>query len=60
VTDFVTADPAPELQPPARTPAVTLTSGGEALGGVLHVPAGPSGHRIALTRTVVTFLDRHL
>ncbi|WP_433430171.1 alpha/beta hydrolase family protein [Nonomuraea sp. CA-141351] len=36
------------LTPPASTPAVTFDSGGERLLGVLHLPAGPGPHPIAV------------
>ncbi|WP_246090933.1 alpha/beta hydrolase family protein [Nonomuraea deserti] len=36
------------LVPPAGTPAVTFTSGGHALLGVLHLPAGPGPHPIVV------------
>lgn len=34
--------------PAASTPAVTFTSGGETLGGVLHLPAGPGPHPVVV------------
>jgi pimeloyl-ACP methyl ester carboxylesterase len=47
-TDFLAADPAAGLTPPATTPAVTFASGGETLLGVLHIPAGPGPHPIVV------------
>ncbi|WP_112134803.1 alpha/beta hydrolase family protein [Glycomyces dulcitolivorans] len=47
-TDFLVSDPLPTVTPVASTPAVTFTSGGETLLGVLHVPAGPGPHPIAV------------
>ncbi|MFG1658371.1 alpha/beta hydrolase family protein [Micromonospora chersina] len=46
--DFLATDPLLTLSPPAATPAVTFTSGGETLLGVLHVPAGPGPHPIVV------------
>ena len=37
--DFLATDPV-STATPASTPAVTFASGGEALLGVLHLPAG--------------------
>ncbi|GAA3192166.1 alpha/beta hydrolase family protein [Nonomuraea roseoviolacea] len=46
--DPLVTDPAAGLRPPATTPAITFTSGGETLLGVLHVPAGPGPHPVVL------------
>ncbi|MEV0197914.1 alpha/beta fold hydrolase [Nonomuraea sp. NPDC050691] len=46
--DPLVTDPAAGLLPPATTPAVTFTKGGETLLGVLHVPAGPGPHPVVL------------
>src|SRR5690349_17312958 len=50
--DFVATDPpsvhAGDAGIPASTPAVTFTSGGETLLGVLHVPAGKGPHPIVV------------
>jgi pimeloyl-ACP methyl ester carboxylesterase len=48
MTDFLATDPPSTVMPPASTPAVTFTSGGETLLGVLHVPAGPGPHPIVV------------
>lgn len=47
-TDFLARDPLTTVTPVASTPAVTFTSGGETLLGVLHVPAGPGPHPIVV------------
>jgi pimeloyl-ACP methyl ester carboxylesterase len=44
--DFLVTDPLGAI--PASTPAVTFASGGEALLGVLHVPAGPGPHPVVV------------
>ncbi|NUW38746.1 alpha/beta hydrolase family protein [Nonomuraea rhodomycinica] len=46
--DPLVTDPAADLRPLATTPAITFTSGGETLLGVLHVPAGPGPHPVVL------------
>lgn len=46
--DLFALDPPHDTMPPARTPAVTFTSGGETLLGVLHVPAGPGPHPVVV------------
>ena len=46
--DFLATDPPHTMMPPASTPAVTFTSGGEKLLGVLHVPAGPGPHPVVV------------
>jgi pimeloyl-ACP methyl ester carboxylesterase len=46
--DPLVTDPAPELTPPASTPAVTFDSAGVALLGVLHLPAGPGPHPVVM------------
>jgi pimeloyl-ACP methyl ester carboxylesterase len=46
-TDFLVTDPL-NATTPASTPAVTFASGGEALLGVLHVPAGAGPHPIVV------------
>ncbi|WP_432835680.1 alpha/beta hydrolase family protein [Dactylosporangium sp. CA-092794] len=48
MTDRWLLDPDPALLPPARTPEVRFASGGVPLLGVLHVPAGPGPHPIAV------------
>ncbi|MBE1490127.1 alpha/beta hydrolase family protein [Plantactinospora soyae] len=45
--DFLVTDPL-STAPPASTPAVTVTSGGEALLGVLHIPAGAGPHPVVV------------
>jgi uncharacterized protein len=47
-TGFLATDPPSTLTPAASTPAVTFTSGGETLLGVLHVPAGPGPHPVVI------------
>jgi pimeloyl-ACP methyl ester carboxylesterase len=44
--DFLVTDPLDAV--PASTPAVTFASGGEALLGVLHVPAGAGPHPVVV------------
>ena len=44
----IDTDPSPTAGPPASTPAVTFSSGGETLPGVLHVPAGPGPHPVVV------------
>ncbi|NUW32996.1 alpha/beta fold hydrolase [Nonomuraea sp. SMC257] len=46
--DPLVTDPAAGSRSPATTPAITFTSGGETLIGVLHVPAGPGPHPVVL------------
>ncbi|MCO5993763.1 alpha/beta hydrolase family protein [Actinoallomurus rhizosphaericola] len=46
--DPLVTDPDPDLTPPASTPAVSFESGSETLLGVLHVPAGPGPHPVAV------------
>ncbi|MEV4760038.1 alpha/beta fold hydrolase [Micromonospora sp. NPDC049559] len=46
--DFLATDPPTEAVPPASTPAVTFTSAGATLLGVLHVPAGPGPHPVVV------------
>jgi pimeloyl-ACP methyl ester carboxylesterase len=41
-------DPDPSLRPVARTPEVRFDSGGVPLLGVLHLPAGPGPHPVAV------------
>ncbi|MEV5411429.1 alpha/beta fold hydrolase [Thermopolyspora sp. NPDC052614] len=48
MTDALFTDPPSDAAPPASTPFVTFTSGGERLFGVLHVPAGPGLHPIVV------------
>jgi pimeloyl-ACP methyl ester carboxylesterase len=48
VTDRWLLDPAPALTPRARTPEVRFESAGVPLLGVLHVPAGPGPHPVAV------------
>jgi pimeloyl-ACP methyl ester carboxylesterase len=48
MADFLTTDPPAVATPPASTPAVTFTSGGETLLGVLHLPAGPGPHPVVV------------
>jgi pimeloyl-ACP methyl ester carboxylesterase len=48
MTDPITTDPPRDPAFPATTPAVTFHSGGEALLGVLHVPAGPGPHPVVV------------
>lgn len=38
----------PAVTPPASTPAVSFTSDGETLPGVLHLPAGPGPHPLVV------------
>ncbi|HEX6354057.1 alpha/beta hydrolase family protein [Actinophytocola sp.] len=45
---FLTADPPADVTPAASTPAVTFTSAGETLLGVLHLPAGPGPHPVVV------------
>lgn len=45
--DPLASDP-PPADPPASTPAVTFSSGGAELLGVLHLPAGPGPHPIVV------------
>ncbi|MFG2036560.1 alpha/beta hydrolase family protein [Dactylosporangium sp. NPDC048998] len=48
MTDRWMHDPDPALRPAARTPEVRFDSAGVPLLGVLHVPAGPGPHPIAV------------
>ncbi|MGI5244971.1 alpha/beta hydrolase family protein [Dactylosporangium sp. CA-139066] len=48
MTDRWQFDPDPSLRPAARTPEVRFDSDGIPLLGVLHVPAGPGPHPIAV------------
>lgn len=48
MTDPLATDPPPDPDLPATTPALTFPSGGEALLGVLHVPAGPGPHPVVV------------
>lgn len=45
--DFLVTDPV-DAAVPASTPAVTFTSGGETLLGVLHLPAGAGPHPVVV------------
>src|SRR5918994_3657097 len=47
-SDFLATDPPSTITPAASTAAVTFTSGGETLLGVLHVPAGPGPHPVVV------------
>ncbi|GAA2893147.1 hypothetical protein GCM10010517_57680 [Streptosporangium fragile] len=47
-TDPLVTDPRSDVTPAASTPALTFDSGGEKLLGVLHVPAGPGPHPVAV------------
>ncbi|WP_228011398.1 alpha/beta hydrolase family protein [Nonomuraea phyllanthi] len=48
MTDPLVSDPPLDPDFPATTPALTFDSGGAALPAVLHVPAGPGPHPVAV------------
>lgn len=48
MADPLATDPPPDPDRPATTTALTFRSGGEALLGVLHVPAGPGPHPVVV------------
>lgn len=48
MADPLATDPPPDPDHPATTTALTFRSGGEALLGVLHVPAGPGPHPVVV------------
>lgn len=48
MTDPLATDSPRDPDFPASTPAVTFDSGGEALLGVLHLPAGPGPHPVVV------------
>jgi dienelactone hydrolase len=48
MNNFLDTDPPTGTEPPSSTPAVTFSSGGVTLLGVLHLPAGPGPHPIVV------------